>query len=135
MRTVCLFFFVVTLLYDDNDCNDVIAVVIVFMFVLSLTFTPCRPDLIAGTDLLSYTVATQAEYQSRVPWLRYKPDHRFDHLLSHPDLLQHTSLDRLSEEDNGGATIEKIITDYPTYFSFQDLVADWAIADTSTEGW
>ena len=105
------------------------------MFVLSLSSTPCRLDLIAGTDLLSYTVATRAEYQSRVPWLRYKPDHRFDHLLSHPDLLQHTSLDRLSEEDNGGATIEKIITDYPTYFSFQDLVADWAIADTSTEGW
>lgn len=81
--------------------------------------------------MLSYTVATRAEYQSRIPWLRYKSDHRFDHFLQHPDFLQHTSLDRVGE----GTPSERIITDYPTYFTFQELVSDWAIADTSVEGW
>ena len=102
---------------------------------LSCPPSPGHLDLVLGTDLLSYTVATRAEYQSRIPWLRYKPDHRFDHLLQHPDLLQHTSLDRVAEGESMEPPSERIITDYPTYFSFREIVSDWAIADTSVEGW
>ena len=96
----------------------------------------------AGTDLLSYTVTTREEYVAQITGLKYDhtthPDDRFEYLKD----AQHGLLKRMNDPDkrigltdDGTPPTEKIITHYPTYFTFQQLVTAWPLADTSAAGW